>query len=77
MATSTTIPKLLTVGRIAVILLQPVHRIAYVLRTRGHIRPSALAGQTRLYDQQAVAQIRHEINAIDARRCERGVSSHA
>jgi hypothetical protein len=46
----------------------PLHRVLYVLRTRKHIAPSARAGRLRLYDRTAVALIRHELNAIDARR---------
>lgn len=34
-----------------------------------HIRPSAHAGTLRPYDRRAVAMVRHELNAIDARRC--------
>ena len=65
-------PPLLTPGRIAETIGEPLHRVTYVLRTRGYIRPSATAGQLRLYDLTAVAQIRHELNAIDARRTNRG-----
>ena len=43
-------------------------RVQYVLRTRHHVKPVALAGRLRLYDRQAVAMVRHECNAIDARR---------
>lgn len=63
-----TIPHLLTPGRIAANLGEPLHRIAYVLATRPHITPSARAGRIRLFDHAALAQIRHELNAIDARR---------
>ena len=59
-------------ARMAVVALQPLavgaHRVLYVLRTRGHITPLARAGRLRLYDREAVALIRHELNAIDARR---------
>ncbi len=64
-------PPLLTSGRIAEELKQPLHRVLNVLATRPHIRPSALAGTLRLYDRRAVAMVRHELNAIDARRCRR------
>ncbi len=63
-----TLPKLLTVGRIAERLKIPVHRVQYILATRLYIAPAALAGRTRLFNTKAVAQIRHETNAIDARR---------
>ncbi len=58
---------LLTIGKIADELSQPVTRVAYILKTRRHIQPSAVAGVTRLFDRQALAQIRHEVNAIDAK----------
>jgi hypothetical protein len=61
-------PSLLTPGRIAAELGVPVPRIAYVLATRTHIRPAARAGTLRLFDRAAVAQIRHELTAIAARR---------
>ena len=66
------IPTLLTVGRIADLLRVPLHRVQHVLRTRHHIAPSARAGNLRLFDRRALAMIRHEITAQDARRAERG-----
>ena len=63
-----TVPKLRTPGILAKEIGQPLHRIQYILRTRDHIRPAARAGQARLYDREAVAMIRHELNAIEARR---------
>ncbi len=62
------IPQLLTTGRIALLLGVPKHRIKHVLETRPDISPTALAGRTRLYSRQAMARIRHELNAIDANR---------
>ena len=61
-------PKLITAGVIAKQLREPLHRVLNVLATRPHIRPSARAGTLRLYDRNAVAMVRHELNAIDARR---------
>lgn len=61
-------PKLLTASRIASELGQPVHRVNRVLETRHHIQPAAFAGRTRLYSALVIAQVRHELNAIDARR---------
>ena len=66
-------PKLTTAGVIAFELGEPLHRVLHVLRTRRHIRPAARAGTLRLYDQQAVAMVRHELNTIDARRFPKGV----
>jgi hypothetical protein len=62
-------PRLTTPGVIAAELGVPLHRVLHVLATRGHIKPSARAGTLRLYDRPAVAMVRHELNAIDARRC--------
>ncbi len=62
------VARLRTPGVLAANLDVPLHRVLYVLRSRGHIRPSARAGQLRLYDREAIALIRHELNAIDARR---------
>ena len=66
-------PKLITPGIIAQELAEPLHRVLRVLATRKHIRPSARAGTLRLYDRKAVAMVRHELNAIDARRCRKVV----
>jgi hypothetical protein len=65
-------PPLRTIGRMASELGAPIHRVNYILRTRPHIRPTATAGTLRLFDNHAVAQVRHELNAQDARRYERG-----
>ncbi|MDA1178388.1 MAG: hypothetical protein O2931_06280 [Planctomycetota bacterium] len=65
-------PKLVTIGRIVQEIGEPLHRVEYVLRTRHHIRPAAYAGRVRLFRKAAVAQVRHELNALDARRSERG-----
>ncbi len=67
-----TCPTLLTPGRIADSLGVPLHRVQHILATRPHIVPSARAGNLRLFDRKAVAKIRHELNAIDARRSRRG-----
>jgi len=69
-----TVPRLITPGIIAGELKEPLHRVLHVLATRPHIRPSARAGTLRLYDRRAVAMVRHELNAIDARRCRKVVS---
>jgi hypothetical protein len=46
----------------------PLHRILYVLATRRRIRPRAIAGNARLFDNAAIAQVRHELDVIDDRR---------
>jgi hypothetical protein len=65
-------PVLLTAGKLAERLGEPIHRVLHVLATRQHIRPLARAGTLRLYDNDSVAAVRHELNAIDARRASRG-----
>ena len=61
-------PTLVTLGVIADELGIPVDRVYRILRARPHIRPRAYAGNTRLFDNAAIALVRHELNAIDARR---------
>lgn len=76
MAEAAQVPKLITVGVIAEELRVPIHRVTRILATRQHIQPSALAGNVRLYKRDAIAQVRHELSAIDARRHARqGVSA--
>ena len=62
------LPSLLTPGRLAGELGVPLPRVLYVLATRRHISPAARAGTLRLYHRKAVAMVRHELNAIEARR---------
>lgn len=61
---STETVQLLTRGRIAEKLGESISRVTYILASRTHIRPSAWAGNVRLYDNRALAQIRHELHAI-------------
>lgn len=68
MATTKPTPRLITPGVIAKELNEPLHRVLHVLRTRQYIRPSARAGTLRLYDREAIAMVRHELNTIDATR---------
>lgn len=55
-------PRLQTTGVIAEKLGVPLHRV------RSQIKPTAQAGILRLYDTQAVDQIRQELADMDARR---------
>ncbi len=57
-----------TAGVIARELNEPLHRVQHVLNSRHHIQPVGRAGRLRVYSSCAVAQVRHELNAIDARR---------
>ena len=68
------VPSLLTPGKIADEVGVPLPRVLYVLSTRRHIVPAARAGTIRLYDRAALAAVRHELNAIDARRNGQGVA---
>ena len=61
------IPKARTSGSIAKELNEPLYRVEYILKTRPHIKPKCRAGRLRIYTSQAVAQVRYELNAIDAR----------
>jgi hypothetical protein len=67
-----TAPKLRTPGALAEDLGQPLHRVLYVLRSRQHIRPAAMAGRLRLYDRDALEAIRVELVRMDARRGGKG-----
>lgn len=67
---STEVPSLLTAGLIAAELEVPLHRVLHILRTRPHIQPRARAGTLRLFRSEAIAQVRHELHAQDARRAE-------
>ena len=73
MSAATSTPRLITAGVIAANLSAPLHRVLHVLATRKHIQPAARAGTLRLYNRRAVAMVRHELNAIDARRCRKEV----
>ena len=68
-----TTPQLRTPGRLASELGVPLHRVLHILATRKHITPTARAGTLRLYDAEAVAQVRHALNAQDARQSGKGV----
>lgn len=61
-------PRLVTVGVIAAELGVPVDRVCRILRCRPHIKTRAYAGNTRLFDNAAIAQVRYELNSIAARR---------
>jgi len=62
------VPVLNTPGKIACLLNVPLHRVVHILNTRRHITPTARAGRLRLYDSQALAMIRYELNLQDARK---------
>ena len=62
------LPRLATIGEVAAQLHIPLHRIEYVLRTRPHIQPRAVAGLARCFDDKAIAQIKRALDGIAARR---------
>ncbi len=68
MTTPKPTPRLITPGVIAAEVKNPLHRVLHVLATRSHIRAVARAGTLRLYDRAAIAMVRHELSAIDAKR---------
>ena len=59
------VPHLLTVGEIARRLGVPLHRVEYVLRTRGQVRPLGRAGHARVYSESDVRFIASELRRID------------
>jgi hypothetical protein len=60
-------PKLWTTGRIAEEEAETRERVDYVIRTR-NITPTALAGQTRLFDREAVAVVRYHLRLLNEKR---------
>ncbi len=62
------LPILTTAETIAAELGVSLRRVQRVLAARPHIRPAALAGTTLVYHRSSVAMVRHELNALDARR---------
>ena len=64
MIETATCPRLMTAGVMATKLRVPLHRVAYVLTTRGHIAPVARAGTLRLYNMQTLALVREELASI-------------
>lgn len=62
------LPRLVTVGVIASELKVPVERVRHIIRSRPHIRPRAYAGIVRLFSNEAIAQVRYELNRRAAHR---------
>lgn len=62
------VPHLITASVIAAKLGAPLHRVQHILATRRHIQVAALAGRTRLYAKVAIAQVRYQLTAMDAKR---------
>ncbi|MFH1265790.1 MAG: hypothetical protein ABIK89_08675 [Planctomycetota bacterium] len=62
-----TLHPLPTVGTIAQRLGEPVHRVTYVIETRG-IEPIGKAGHARVFTEAAVDRIASELRRIDEER---------
>ena len=60
--------RLATLGEVAELLRTTPARLAYILRTRPQIKPAATAGHYRVFDNDAVAELRRELNRMDARK---------
>ncbi len=58
------VPAAPTVGEIARRLGEPVHRIEYVIRTRG-LKPVSRAGHAGIYSEDNVQYIASELRHID------------
>ena len=64
----TTPVSLVTTADIAARLGQPLRRVQWVLATRHHIQPVALAGVVRVYSTAAMALVQDEIDRINRRK---------
>lgn len=69
---TTQAPALPTVGEIAQRLGVPVHRVVYVIESRG-IEPAGWAGNSRVFDEPAVNRVASELRRIAADRQGGGV----
>jgi hypothetical protein len=67
--------KFLTVGAIAARLEQPIHRIQYLIHSRG-LRPVGRAGNLRVFDESALTALRQAAAEADL-RSGKEVSSNA
>jgi hypothetical protein len=55
------------VGEIARRVGEPIHRVEYVIRSRG-ITPRGIAGNARVFSAEAVQRIEQELRIIQAAR---------
>ena len=55
----------LTVGVISRELEKPIHRVEYVIKSRG-IKPESRAGNCRVFSESAVQRIASELRRIDS-----------
>ncbi len=57
----------ITTGQIASRLNEPIHKIEYVLRTRG-IEPIAVAGNARIFTEDDIERVADALRDIDIRQ---------
>jgi hypothetical protein len=55
------------VGQIAQRLNEPLHRVEYAIKSR-HIKPVAIGGNARIFDEQDVERIAAALLEMDSRR---------
>lgn len=61
------VPSLPTVGKIARHFDVPIHRVVYIIRSRG-IEPVSQAGNARIFAAENVDEIGAELRRIDQKR---------
>ena len=66
--------QMFTVGELARRAGVPVHRVTYVIETRG-IEPLGRAGQARVFSQEAAEQVLQELQQINSSRPEKADQS--
>lgn len=66
--------QMFTVGELARRAGVPVHRVTYVIETRG-IEPLGRAGQARVFSQAAAEQVLQELQQINSSRPEKADQS--
>ncbi len=59
-------PRLITVGEIARRTNSSIHRVEYVIRSRG-IKPQGRAGNARIFSESDVELIANELHRIDSK----------
>jgi len=57
-------PTIHCVGSLSKVYRVPVHRIEYIIRTRG-IQPAGMAGNVRLFDEPAARRVGSELERIE------------
>lgn len=75
MSTNDTSKKLYTMGSVAATLGEPIHRVEYVVRTRG-IEGYGLAGSQRIFGTEHVEQVAAGLREVDATKAKGGRRGH-